>query len=184
MMNAEQIRAERERVLKLLEGTTEGEWYAYRHFTGTSIYSPRTPRPNEHFEPDEHPIHVIAENAGSADGALMAESQRLAHAYLAALDTIAALHAQLAQVRALGAKLKAGELETERLKAEIDHAWEALEAHRDSTGHLFTTPVTEPLHLAALEAEAAISRHYAYLRVIRREIRAVVKALTPQEAQP
>ena len=39
-------------------------------------------------------------------------------------------------------------------------------------------------HLAALEAEAAISRHYAYLSVIRREIRAVVQALATQEAQP
>lgn len=97
MMNLEQIKQEQERVLRLLEGVTEGQWYAYTHFHGTAIYSPRTPSPQERFEPDEHPIHVIAENAGSVDGALMAESQRLARAYLALLDAHLALHAQLAQ---------------------------------------------------------------------------------------
>ena len=96
-MKPEQIKQEQERVNKLLEGVTEGEWYAYTHFHGTAIYSPRTPHPQERFEPDEHPIHVIAENAGSVDGALMAESQRLARAYLTLLDAHLALHAQLAQ---------------------------------------------------------------------------------------
>lgn len=96
-VNPEQIKQEQERVNKLLEGVTEGQWYAYPHFGGTSIYAPRTPRPTERLEPDEHPIHVIAENAGSVDAALIAAAPDITRAYLALLDAHLALHAQLAQ---------------------------------------------------------------------------------------
>lgn len=83
MTNIEQIQREQERVNKLLKGVTEGEWVIVC------------------LEPARiKTVAGIIEVNGShsyADFHLMAESSRLARAYLTLLDAHLALHAQLAQ---------------------------------------------------------------------------------------
>lgn len=91
-MNPEQIKQEQERVNKLLEGATAGEWVIVslepaRIKTGAGI------------------IEVNGSHS-YADFYLMAAAPDIARAYLALLDAHLALHAQLAQVEGREARLR------------------------------------------------------------------------------